>query len=396
VAILALSMIALCSDTTSLIMQSLVREFPGKDPVAIQFVMQMGMIGSFCVALTVGFLTRLFYIKHMLLISALLILTGGSLPHFFHDNLYFLYAFAFIVGAGQGFLPPLLGTTILQNFEGKAKDRMLGLNITFNTVGSTLLLLVAGPLVVAHWTNVYYIYLITIPVFFIALFFLPKGEKAPPAEKGGKKKIPVPVKGWVQSVMVVMMFLCYVTFPLNVSMYVEGAGLGNAANVSAAMMVVTIVGAAVGVVFQPLIKVVRLFIGTLAAAFGLAGLLLIVFVPSIWAVYAAGALLGVFFGGQMCSNGYIISRICKPDEIAPTFSIFASFVTVGVIISPLVINFIMHLWGGVGSMGAFMTAAALFGIVLTLQIFWNIYLTRSCPPVDTPTEDPAVLGETAG
>jgi MFS family permease len=187
--------------------------------------------------------------------------------------------------------------------------------------------------------------------------------------------------------MVVMMFLCYVTFPLNVSMYVEGANLGNAANVSTAMMVVTVVGAAIGVVFQPLIKVVKLFIGTLAAAFGFAGLLLIVFVPSIWAVYAAAALLGVFFGGQMCSNGYIISRICKSDEIAPTFSIFFSFVTVGVIISPLVINFIMQLWGGQGSIGAFTTAAALFGVVLVLQIFWNIYLTKTSQPVEAAPEN---------
>jgi MFS family permease len=388
VAILALSMIAQCSDTNSVIMQSLVVEFPDQSPLAIQFVMQMGMVGAFCVALTVGFLTRQFYIKHMLLVSTLFIFTGGTLPHFFHSNLNMLYVCAFIVGAGQGFLPPLLGTTIIQNFEGKMKDRMLGLNITFATVGSTLLLLVAGPLVLAHWTNVYYIYLIVIPVFLIALFLLPRGEKAPKPE-GGKQKIPVPAKGWIQSIMVVMMFLCYVSFPLNVSMYVEGLGLGNAANVSAAMMVTTIVGAVVGVVFQPLIKVVKLFIGTLAAAFGFTGLLLVTVIPNIWAVYATAAMLGVFFGGQMCSNGYIISRICKPNEVAPTFSIFASFVTVGVIISPIVLGLLMQLWGGEGPVGVFTTATVFFGVVLTLQIIWNIYLTKSCPPVEAAIAKPA-------
>jgi MFS family permease len=386
VAILSLALIAQCSDTTSVIMQSLVMEFPDQSPVAIQFVMQMGMVGSFCIALTVGFLTRTFYIKHMLLVSAILIFVGGILPHFFHSSLVVLYVFAFIVGAGQGFLPPLLGTVILQNFEGKQKDRMLGLNITFSTIGSTILLLIAGPLVLSHWTNVYYVYVIAIPVFFIALFLLPKGEKAPPAEKGAKAKIPVPAKGWIQSIMVVLMFLCYVTFPLNVSMYVEGLGLGNAANVSAAMMVVTITGAIVGVVFQPLIKVVKLFIGTLAAAFGFAGLLLIIFAPNIWAIYVAAALLGVFFGGQMCSNGYIISRICKPDEIAPTFSIFASFVTIGVIISPIVLNAIMQIWGGTGPIDTFITATVFFGAVLVLQIIWNIYLTKTCPPPPEPAE----------
>jgi MFS family permease len=384
IAILSLSMITQCNDTTSVIMQSLVEEFPDHSPVTIQFVMQMGMIGSFCVSLAVGFLTSRFYIKHMLLTAALVILAGGSLPHFFHDNLYLLYVFAFIVGAGQGCLVPLLGTLIVHNFEGKQKDRLLGMNITFATIGSTILLFIAGPLVLSHWTNVYYIYLIAVPVFFIALFLLPKGEKAPPAPKGEKTKIPVPAKGWIQSIMVVMMFLCYVSFPLNISMYVEGSGLGNAADVSMAMMVITVVGAAIGVVFQPLIKVVKLFIGTLAAAFGFMGLLMVIFAPNIWMIYIAAALLGVFFGGQMCSNGYIVSRICKPEEVGPTFSIFSSFMTAGVVISPIVLNFIMKLWGGVGPTGTFTTAAVFFGVVLALQILWNIYLTKTCPPVDTP------------
>jgi MFS family permease len=380
IAILALSFIVQCNDTTSVIMGSLVQEFPDQSPVAIQFLMQMGMVAAFIVSLIVGFLTRIFRIKSMLLIGAALQFFGGIAPMFMHGSLYILYVFAFVVGAGHGFMPPLLGAVILQNFEGKAKDRMVGLNITFNTLGSAILLAIAGPLVAMAWTNVYYIYFICVPVFIIGAILMPKGEKAPPPPADEKSKVPVPLKGWIQAIMVVLMYICYVTFPLNVGMYIEGEGLGDPTATSGAMILITIISAVIGVIFQPVIKYVKLFVGSFAAIFGFAGLLLVVLSTNIPMIYAASALLGIYFGMMACSHGYIISRICKPEEFAPTFGVFTSFVMVGVILSPLIISPITALWGGVGPKAVFITATVGFGIVTVIQLIWNIYLTRVCPP----------------
>jgi MFS family permease len=308
-----------------------------------------------------------------------LILAGGVFPLINHSAIPILYVCAFIVGFGQGLLLPMVGTLILLNFENRRKDRMLGLNTTFNTGGATVLLLIAGPLAITGWVNIFYLYLIAIPVFLIVVCLLPRGEVMAPPPKGETKSAPVPAKGWIQCIISVFMFVCYVSFPLNVSMYIAGEGLGDAVVAGVSMSILTVFGALLGLVFQPLIKAVKLFIGTFAALSGFLGMLVICLSGNVNMVYLSAALLGVFFGAQISSGGYIISRICTPGQVAPTFSVIQSSVTLGVILSPIIINSITSLWGGKGSKGAFVTSAVAFAVIALIQIIWNAYLTKTCP-----------------
>jgi MFS family permease len=386
VAILSLAFVSQINTIASVIMADVAAFFPNASATAIQYVMQMGMIGGFPVSLTVGFLTRKFRIKSMLLVGLCCILAGGLFPLVNHSSLVILYICAFLVGAGQGFMAPMLGTAILQNFEGQERNRLIGLNTTFGTGGATVLLLIAGPVAVSNWVNTYFLYLIVVPVFIIAALLLPRGEVMPPPPAEAGSRAPVPAKGWIQCILVVFMFVCYVSFPLNVAMYITAEGLGDAAAAGLAMSIITVVGAALGVVFQSLIKAVKLFIGTFASLFGFLGMLVICLAGDITMIYVSAALLGLFFGAQISSGGYIISRICKPEQIAPTFSIIMSFMTLGVILSPVIINIITVLWGGVGSKGAFITSTVVFGIIVVAQIIWNIYLTKTCPPVEAPAQ----------
>ncbi|GHT79281.1 hypothetical protein FACS1894130_07530 [Spirochaetia bacterium] len=390
VGILALAMVSQINTIASVIMAGVAASFPDAGALAIQYVMQMGMIGGFPVSLVVGFLTKKIRIKSMLLVGLVCIFVGGFIPIISHSSLAILYVCAFLVGAGQGFLLPLIGTLIVTNFEGQKKNTLLGLNTTFNTGGATLLLLIAGPLAVGNWVNTYFLYFLAIPVFIIALICVPRGELAPPAPAGSASKAPVPVKGWIQCILAVLMFICYVSFPLNVAMYIVAEGLGDAAAAGIAMSIVTVVGAALGVLFQILIKGVKLYIGSFAALFGFLGMLVICTAGNtgnLTMIFVSAALLGLFFGAQVAGGGYVISRICAPEQIAPTFSILMSATTLGVILSPVIINVITGIWGGVGSRGAFITSTAAFGILLVVQIIWNTYLTKTCPlPSDAPAQ----------
>ena len=98
----------------------------------------------------------------------------------------------FISGAGQGFLMPLLGALILENYEGAERERMLGLNTTFITGGSALFLLLAGPVCEMGWVNVYFLYFAAIPVMIIAQLFLVKDEKPhKQSGAGGKRQVSI-------------------------------------------------------------------------------------------------------------------------------------------------------------------------------------------------------------
>ena len=385
-AILIIALVGQINTIASVMMADIAAAFPDASAVAVQYVMQFGMIGGFPVSLAMTVLSQKFRKKPMILLGMVLILIGGVIPIFSHSSLVVLYVCAFLVGAGQGFITPLLGTIILLNFEGTQKDRILGLNTTFGTGGAAVLLLIAGWVCKTGWVHVYYIYFFVIPVFIIALTCLPMDEvpKADPAAGGSKAAIPG--KGFVQCCMSVLMFIAYAVFPLNLSMFVVENNVGDSAAVGLGMSLVTIVGALVGLILPQITKAFKLYIGTLAAVFGFLATTCVIISKSAMMLYVASVLDGVFFGVMMAGGGYVIGRICRPEQIGPTFSLSMSFVTLGTIFSPIIINALNGIWGGAkyGSKGSFITAAVIFVVLIVLQAIWGTYLTKTCPPEAAP------------
>lgn len=385
-AILVIALVGQINTIASVMIADLATAFPTASPVALQYVMQFGMIGGFPVSLAMTVLSQKFRKKPMILLGMVLILIGGAVPIFVHSSLAILYVCAFIVGAGQGFITPLLGTIILLNFEGTLKDRILGLNTTFGTGGAALLLMVAGWVCKTGWVHVYYIYFFVIPVFIVALLCLPMDEvpKADPSASGPKAAIPG--KGVIQCCIAVLMFIAYAVFPLNLALYVTEYNVGDSAAVGLGMSLVTIVGALIGLILPQITKMFKLYIGTLAAVFGFLATFCVIIAKNIAMIYVASVLDGIFFGVMMAGGGYVIGRICRPEQIGPTFSLSMSFVTLGTIFSPIIINFLNGIWGGAkyGTKGSFITAAAIFVVVIVLQIIWGTYLTKTCPPEVAP------------
>lgn len=380
-AVLIIAIVSQINTIASVMMADVAAAFPNASATAVQYVMQFGMIGGFPISLAMTVLTRKFRSKPMILIGLLCIVAGGAIPIISHGSLSILYACAFIVGAGQGFLQPLLGTIILLNFEGAMKNRMIGLNTTFGTGGAAVLLVVAGWVCKTGWVNVYYIYFLAIPVLLIALFCLPMDEKPQTiaSTADGAPKAAIPAKGFIQCVLAVCMMIGYVTFPLNLAMFVVGEGIGDQASVGLGMSLVTIVGALIGVILPQIIKAVKLYIGALGAAFGVLATVAVIVSKNMMMIYVASVLDGIFFGVVMAGGGYVIGRICTPEQVGPTFSLSMSFITLGTIVSPIIINALTAIWGGEGTKGAFITSAAIFVVVLVLQIFWGAYLTKTCP-----------------
>ena len=385
-AVLIIACVGQINTIASVMMADIAAEFPTASATAIQYVMQFGMIGGFPISLAMTVLSQKFRKKPMILIGMVCILIGGAIPIFSHSSLVVLYVCAFLVGAGQGFITPLLGTIILLNFEGTMKDRMIGLNTTFGTGGAAQLLVIAGWVCKTGWVHVYYIYFAVVPVFIIALTCLPMDEVPKAAEGDSGPKAAIPAKGVVQCLLAVCMMIGYVTFPLNLAMFVVGEGIGDPASVGLGMSLVTIVGALIGLILPQIIKMFKLYIAALGAAFGFLSTVCVVVAGNMMMVYVAAILNGIFFGVVMAGGGYVIGRICKPEQIGPTFSLSMSFVTLGTIISPIIVNALTSMWGGVGSKGAFITSAGIFAVVFVLQIFWGTYLTKTCPEAPAPQQ----------
>lgn len=383
-AILTVALICQINTIASVILSDVSMAFPGASNVAVQYVMQSGMIGAFVISFMMTMLTSRFRKKPMILIGLAAIFLGGLIPVLNHSSILLLDICGFIGGAGQGFLTPLLGALILENFEGRERDRMLGLNTTFITGGSTLFLLIAGPVCETGWVNVYFIYFAAIPVLIIAQIFLSQDARPQGGGEGKRAdgpKVHIPAKGWIQCALIVLMGIGYCAFPLNLSLYVSGRGLGGAAAVSMGMTMITIVGALVGLVFSPLVRASKFFVSPVAAFFGLAATLMTIFSRNLAMIYGGAALAGVYFGINTASPGYYIGRICTKEQYGPTYSMAMTCNFMGLILSPIILNLLIGLWGGDPEepVNAFITGAGVFMAALILQLLWGAYLTRTQP-----------------
>ena len=387
-AIMLCAIVGQINTIASVMLTGLAADFPTATSNDLQWVMQMGMLGGFLISLAMTFLSRKFRKKPMILIGEFLILIGGAVPILIHNNLYLLWVCALVVGIGQGFITPLLGSLILLNFEGETQNKVLGLNSFFGTGGAAVLSAVAGIVATTGWINVYYIYFLVIPVIIGTLLLMPMDPK--PSEMFApeqKSKSPVPLVGVIQCVLAVLIMISYATFPLNLSFVVEGGGLGTAAEVGYGMTAVTVVGALVGLFLNQIIKVCKLFVAGVGCVFGLAATLCVVFAPNIIVIYIAALLDGVFFGIVMAAGGYVIGRIVKPDQMASTFSLSMSFVSLGTGFCPTIMNGITGLWSSFDPVtqipdfahDAFVTSAVWFAVVMVLEFIWGAYLTKRFP-----------------
>lgn len=79
-AILAVALVCQINTIASVMMADIAAAFPGASDVAVQYVMQSGMIGGFVVALLMSVLSTRFRKKPMILIGLVAILVGGLLP----------------------------------------------------------------------------------------------------------------------------------------------------------------------------------------------------------------------------------------------------------------------------------------------------------------------------
>jgi len=389
--LLAVMFVSQLNTIAAVIMADLMKLFPDASPTAIQMVMQFGMVGAFPVTLSIGFFTSKFRIKPMICIGLSAIIIGGLIPLLAHSALIQLYISAVLIGAGQGFMAPLVSTLTLRHFEGRPRERQIGFNATFATGGATIVTLVAGVVALTGWLNIFFIYFCAVPALILVIVLMPLGDKPVPAAKVQRAKVPFTGAAFIIATLLVIMYLGYVTFPINVGMLVDVMGIGNAASTGVSVSIITVVGALFGLIFPYVVRIFKSYIGAFSCLFGTIGMLVVLVSANMGMIYFASVLLGLFFGSSIAGTVYIIGRVCKPEHFGPTLSITLGLMTLGVVLSPVVVNGVTALWGGAGSMGAFTTSAFILGIALVAQLVWGAYVKRNYPErAPAPAEEGAV------
>ncbi|MCD7994705.1 MAG: hypothetical protein LUK37_24170, partial [Clostridia bacterium] len=103
-AVLMIALVCQINTIASVMMADISAAFPNASTIAVQYVMQSGMIGAFVISLIMSVLTSRFRKKPMILMGLAAIFIGGLLPILNHSSIWLLNVCGFISVAGQRFL----------------------------------------------------------------------------------------------------------------------------------------------------------------------------------------------------------------------------------------------------------------------------------------------------
>lgn len=207
---------------------SISADFPGVPMTTIALIATLAnFVATIFMLITGRIAGTIFRFKPLLTIGLILFFAGGVAPYFFHSSIAVILVFRCIFGVGLGIVTPLGATMVMAFFEGRQREKVLGLGAAVNNTGGVILQVVGGALAAISWTLCFWTHAVALLPLFFVLFFLPEPEKKEEekvAETGEKKKMPVDTYVCVICIFFIMILVSPLI--LRMSYIVETLGMG--------------------------------------------------------------------------------------------------------------------------------------------------------------------------
>ncbi|MNI35104.1 Bacillibactin exporter [compost metagenome] len=299
---------------------------------------------------------------------------GGLLPVVYHSNVNTLLICALIMGIGLGFIATVNPMLLSMYFEGDERSSLMGVGTAMNSVGSMIMMFLGGILGANVWHNTYYVFLITILIFFLVMLGLPLDKVAKKEHHSGghtASSVKTAMKEMNKYVFLVSMLafaisFLYVIFPTNLSIIIADKNLGGTAITGVVNALGTVGGLIAGFTINRINRVLKDKSLASGFIFMAVSFILVHYASNVAMVIVGSAFSGLAMAMIYSTIPFYVSIIAKPVQIALAMSVFQFLNSLGGIISPIVLSSL-----GVGS-GA---PAFIFGAICCLVIGITLLLT---------------------
>ncbi|PPK83334.1 putative MFS family arabinose efflux permease [Lacrimispora xylanisolvens] len=369
IGILFLGLISMGAMAISAGLSSIAAAYPDVSIETIQTLITIPALVIVVVSFLSGPIANVISKKTLSLIALCIFTAGGCIP-FFSDSFTVLYLSRLLVGLGIGLLQPLSQAIIFESFADapSERDTILGWLNSSGSVGSIIMTIIGGIVVVISYKYIFLVHLLGLAAFFGVLFCLPQDQpvrKKKEGTAGQKMKLPGAVFYWYAVIFVYMTFLhC---FAVNLSLFVEGEGIGTAAISGIGLSMLTIGGFVCGAVYGKIANVLKKW--TLPAGFLLSalGLLSMAIAYSPVLVYVSGLLTGV---GMMMVFPQIITNIISsvsPAAITLCIAINGAVVNIGQTLAPYVVTRVSYILAGDSVRGRYYVCTLILMLVFAVS-----------------------------
>ncbi len=312
--------------------------------------------------------------RALLLAGVLLFALAGSLGMVL-NSLEAILASRLALGVAVALIMTAQTALIADYFDGAARSRLLGLQISARNLGGLVSITLAGVLALMspmHAFAIHGVALLILPILWTAITEPKRPQVAQTTSTEDHESTQgLGVGLWAMAALQMLTTICFFTMPTQVPFFVASHGIENTAIIGAVMGALTLAGTLAATRYgalKPRLGHARLFM----LGYGLmgAGMATLAFAPGLTVIFVGATLVGLGFATVSPNFNEIALRSAPASRRGRAAGVMTTSVFLGQIISPFLT---LPLVRSTGYSGTFATlATALILAALTALIFHSM------------------------
>ncbi len=298
---------------------------------------------------------------------ALVLYAVSGVGGYFLNNLYYILISRAVLGLSVGMSMTIVITLIADYFEGIQRQKFVGLQIAFMSLGGIIFLVLGGILADIGWRYPFLIYLTSLLVLPLTIIFL---REPAVVEKRNEthQYLKAPPIIWLLFFNIMIMWIIFFLIPVQIPFYLKSIGVEKNSLIGAAIAISTLFSAMSSFSYSR-IKARLSFLSIFSIGYLLmaAGFICIAFSTTYVLVVVAMMLCGLGMGMMIPNTNMWVMKIAPPEIRGKEIGKLTTFWFLGQFLSPVVIAPILK---NLSLSSTFMMAAGfLFLLSLGFLIF---------------------------
>lgn len=377
VSLLSVSLLLSDAGAVSPVLPSLAEQFPDIPGAAIQSFITAPSLAAVVATLVVGGLASRIGKRRLALGGMIAILLGGLAPLVLIPlgNYWIVLVARLLVGLGIGTLQPVSASLIVDFYQGRARNRLLGWQSSVVGAGNVVWGVIVAWLMGWGWMAAFWVYLAVLVIFALFALFVPEppnnvaedSTDIAAAVSGSAPKVRLPRGAIVAAVLMMLMTMAFQANAISLPfLAVTEREIVSGASVSLLMSVFGIASIVAGVCFGWVYRGLQKWTGTVALVVLGAGLTTAISAHSSVALFVTVVLIGLGFGTYMPFSFTSINRHTDAGNSALAVAVLFTGAAIGGFLAPYVFDLGGRIIGNTAGSGQFVVAL----VVLIVTLVW--------------------------
>lgn len=357
IALLSLSLILTSAYSVSIVLPSLLQHFSEYTTAQVEMLISAPSFAITVMIVLNAWLSRYMKDRSMIVGGLLLLSVSGMVPVFVQEYPV-MFASRIFLGIGIGLINAKAISIFSEYYEGREKAALLGYRGSAEVLGSAVMTLVAGKLVLIRWNLAFWVYALGFVIVLLYLVWVP-GSMEPGQSAGAEKEsLEAEADGkrecWKKEVLTIayavfagFVICIYCSNSLRVPMLILEKKLGTESEASIILTLMMLMGIAAGVYFGKLTMWWKEKLPGVGCLMLGAGMLLTAYAGNLPLIGVGISIVGFFYTVLVTYSFHQISERIPQSSINTATSIVLVGCNLGAACSPFVLKWMGRFSEGV-------------------------------------------------